>query len=48
MGTGPEIGDLAGRTFSEGKLYYIFVKDQNSAEMAGPLPSDLAQPEATR
>jgi membrane-bound lytic murein transglycosylase A len=26
LGTGPEMGELAGRTFSEGKLYYIFVK----------------------
>lgn len=27
IGTGPEIGELAGRTFSEGKLYYIAVKE---------------------
>ena len=26
LGTGPEVGELAGRTFSEGKLYYIAVK----------------------
>ncbi|HOW70137.1 MAG TPA: MltA domain-containing protein [Phycisphaerae bacterium] len=26
LGTGPEIGELAGRTLAEGKLYYIFVK----------------------
>ncbi len=26
LGTGPEMGELAGRTLSEGKLYYIFVK----------------------
>ena len=26
LGTGPEVGELAGRTFSTGKLYYIFVK----------------------
>jgi len=27
LGTGPDVGELAGRTFSEGKLYYIFVKE---------------------
>lgn len=27
IGTGPEVGELAGRTFSEGKLYYIAVKE---------------------
>jgi len=27
LGTGPEVGELAGRTFAEGKLYYIFVKE---------------------
>jgi len=48
MGTGPEVGDLAGRTFSEGKLYYIFVKDQNSTAMAGPVPPDVVQPEPTQ
>lgn len=26
MGTGPAKGELAGRTFAEGKLYYIFLK----------------------
>ena len=26
MGTGPEVGELAGRTLAEGKLFYIFVK----------------------
>jgi membrane-bound lytic murein transglycosylase A len=26
LGTGPEVGELAGRTYSEGQLYYIFVK----------------------
>ncbi len=26
LGTGPEVGQLAGRTYSEGKLYYVFVK----------------------
>lgn len=33
LGTGPEVGELAGRTFAEGKLYYIFVKDGSSAPM---------------
>lgn len=27
IGTGPEVGELAGRTFAEGKLYYIAVKE---------------------
>lgn len=27
LGTGPEVGELAGRTLAEGKLYYIFVKE---------------------
>jgi len=31
MGTGDEVGELAGRTFAEGQLYYVFVK-----EGAGP------------
>lgn len=26
LGTGPEVGELAGRTYSEGQIYYIFVK----------------------
>ena len=30
LGTGPEIGELAGRTLAEGKLYYIFVKPGGS------------------
>jgi len=27
LGTGPEVGELAGRTLAEGMLYYIFVKE---------------------
>lgn len=27
MGTGPDAEELAGRTYSEGKLYYLFVKE---------------------
>ncbi|NLX20076.1 MAG: murein transglycosylase [Phycisphaerae bacterium] len=26
LGTGPEVGELAGRTLAEGKLYYIFLR----------------------
>jgi membrane-bound lytic murein transglycosylase A len=26
LGTGPRVGELAGRTLSEGKLYYLFIK----------------------
>lgn len=33
LGTGPEVGQLAGRTYAEGKLYYIFLK-----QPAGELP----------
>jgi membrane-bound lytic murein transglycosylase A len=38
MGTGDEVGELAGRTFSEGKLYYIYVKQdgQPSTMLASP------------
>ncbi len=41
LGTGPEVGELAGRTFSEGKLFYIFVKPdaERSAAVASALPS---------
>jgi len=30
LGTGPTVGELAGRTFAEGKLYYIFIKETPS------------------
>lgn len=39
LGTGPEVGELAGRTFSEGQLYYVFVKqgsDGGSAMLDAP------------
>lgn len=35
MGTGDEVGELAGRTLSEGQLYYIFVKP-GGAQLASP------------
>ena len=40
LGTGPEVGELAGRTFAEGRLYYVFVKtdDPHAAALAGPQP----------
>jgi len=34
LGTGPEVGELAGRTLSEGQLYYIFLKQGGSSDMA--------------
>ena len=40
LGTGPEVGELAGRTFSEGQLYYVFVKqgsDGGSAMLDAPV-----------
>lgn len=40
LGTGPEIGELAGRTMSEGRIYYIFVKEGSSPlTPAAPLPT---------
>ena len=38
LGTGPDVGELAGRTFAEGKLYYIFVKPgyERSGTLASP------------
>jgi membrane-bound lytic murein transglycosylase A len=38
MGTGDEVAELAGRTFSEGQLYYIFVK-QGGESLASPAPT---------
>ena len=35
MGTGDEWGELAGRTFSEGGLYYIYVKTGTPPPGAG-------------
>ncbi|HSW45680.1 MAG TPA: MltA domain-containing protein [Phycisphaerae bacterium] len=46
MGTGPKVGELAGRTFAEGKLYYIFVKQDGAAStmLASPgAPSASAE-----
>ena len=34
LGTGPEVGELAGRTLSEGQLYYIFVKQGGTSGLA--------------
>lgn len=45
MGTGDEVGELAGRTFSEGQLYYVFVKG-SGANLASPAPKDAATPPA--
>ena len=38
MGTGDEVGELAGRTFAEGQLYYIFVKE-GMGQPATPTPA---------
>ncbi len=46
LGTGPEVGELAGRTLAEGKLHYIFVKD-GSASLAGPVYTPPPSPEPT-
>jgi len=34
MGTGEQVGELAGRTFAEGKLYYIFLRTGGPAYVA--------------
>jgi membrane-bound lytic murein transglycosylase A len=34
MGTGDEVGELAGRTFSEGQLYYIFLRPGGERDVA--------------
>jgi membrane-bound lytic murein transglycosylase A len=34
LGTGPEVGELAGRTLAEGGLYYIFVKQEPGSPVA--------------
>lgn len=46
MGTGPAVGELAGRTFSEGKLYYIFLKtaDGNPPVIADPAAPPMPEP----
>jgi membrane-bound lytic murein transglycosylase A len=44
LGTGPEVGELAGRTFAEGKLYYIFVKP--GQEMSATQMNPPQMPEA--
>jgi membrane-bound lytic murein transglycosylase A len=51
MGTGPEVGELAGRTLAEGKLFYIFTRTgqpQESTQMTSPMPpmAPSAAPEA--
>lgn len=46
LGTGPEVGELAGRTFSEGKIYYIFVKPGQAvgAGVGEPVMTDTPAP----
>jgi len=46
LGTGPTVGELAGRTFAEGKLYYIFVKEDqpHAARVASPKAPPVAEP----
>lgn len=44
MGTGPEVGELAGRTLSEGKLFYIFVKQGAGYTPAAAPPGEMAPP----
>ncbi|NLX14238.1 MAG: murein transglycosylase [Phycisphaerales bacterium] len=44
LGTGPEVGELAGRTLSDGKLYYIFVKEGTSGSVASPYQDPITAP----
>lgn len=44
MGTGPEVGELAGRTFAEGKLYYIFLKPGAWTPPSGSPPPANTRP----
>lgn len=39
LGTGPRIGELAGRAYAEGKLYYIFVKPEY-ANLGAAVPAE--------
>ncbi len=38
LGTGPEVGEKAGRTFAEGQLYYIAVKPGQATSGTGTVP----------
>jgi membrane-bound lytic murein transglycosylase A len=42
MGVGDENGELAGRTYEEGRLYYLFLKPEFGAVAAGRSPGDSA------
>jgi len=33
LGVGDTAGKLAGQTYEEGKLYYLFIKEENTAEI---------------
>jgi membrane-bound lytic murein transglycosylase A len=44
MGTGPEAEAVAGHTLSEGKLFYLFLKDGYARNSAAPAPSGPRQP----
>ncbi len=42
-GTGDEAGKMAGHTFAEGRLYYIFLKPENLAQgQAGDMAASPA------
>lgn len=45
MGTGDEVAELAGRTLAEGQLYYVFIKEGGTGEIASPTPEVPATPE---
>ncbi|GMU20997.1 MAG: hypothetical protein AMXMBFR13_10930 [Phycisphaerae bacterium] len=50
MGTGPEVGELAGRTQAEGQLYYIYIRPDGAgtggaASLASPSPTPYSAPE---
>ena len=48
MGEGEEAGQLAGQTYQEGRLYYLFLKPRPPAEgptpVANPNQGDVPRP----
>jgi len=46
LGTGPEMGELAGRVLSEGQLYYVFLKSEYLNSTAAASPAAPAGPGA--
>jgi membrane-bound lytic murein transglycosylase A len=43
IGVGDQAGELAGRTYREGRLYYLFVKPEAQTEAAAPAQADKSE-----